>query len=335
MAPLGYNPSTPYSQPSAPPSMWTFGSQVPDRPAMPYSSDVLPSINSMSRNAAAAATGGSVSMVDPWSASSSSSGYRPWAPQDSSLSSSPQQPLGDTEFSTLRASHPFSPPTLPSETRDSNMYFNQPSYSPSTAPNYDASPLGGYSTQTPLYPHPSSVGASSTQTAAPAPTPAAATDIPPLPRHTYTRTLVGPLSANATRLLDEHRKPGVFFLFQDLSVRTEGSIPSRRSALPDSLPFIRHLSSSAAPHEHRTVSPVMLPANRVINRKLLRPTLQGMPYEVNTGVVGILAQTFTEPFVVYSAKRFPGVPGTSAYNFVAETLQLTARAAPQIPLPCP
>lgn len=46
--------------------------------------------------------------------------------------------------------------------------------------------------------------------------------IPPLPRHTYTRTLVGPLSANACRLLDEHRKPGIFFLFQDLSIRTEG-----------------------------------------------------------------------------------------------------------------
>lgn len=38
----------------------------------------------------------------------------------------------------------------------------------------------------------------------------------------YTRTLVGPLSANACRLLDEHRKEGIFFLFQDLSVRTEG-----------------------------------------------------------------------------------------------------------------
>jgi hypothetical protein len=45
----------------------------------------------------------------------------------------------------------------------------------------------------------------------------------PLPGHVYTRTLVGPLSANACRLLDEHRKPGVFFLFQDLSIRTEGT----------------------------------------------------------------------------------------------------------------
>lgn len=45
----------------------------------------------------------------------------------------------------------------------------------------------------------------------------------PLPGHVYTRTLVGPLAANACRLLDEHRKPGVFFLFQDLSIRTEGT----------------------------------------------------------------------------------------------------------------
>ena len=46
-------------------------------------------------------------------------------------------------------------------------------------------------------------------------------------RSTYTRTLVGPLSANATRLKDEHRKLGIFFLFQDLSVRTEGTFRLR------------------------------------------------------------------------------------------------------------
>lgn len=45
---------------------------------------------------------------------------------------------------------------------------------------------------------------------------------PPSRAHTYTRTLVGPLSANACRLMDENHKWGIFFLFQDLSVRTEG-----------------------------------------------------------------------------------------------------------------
>lgn len=43
------------------------------------------------------------------------------------------------------------------------------------------------------------------------------------PRGVYTRTLVGPLCANACRLQDEHKRKGIFFLFQDLSVRTEGT----------------------------------------------------------------------------------------------------------------
>jgi hypothetical protein len=51
------------------------------------------------------------------------------------------------------------------------------------------------------------------------------TPIPP--QHTYTRTLVGPLSANACRLVDEHQQPGILFLFQDLSVRTEGNLASK------------------------------------------------------------------------------------------------------------
>ena len=54
-------------------------------------------------------------------------------------------------------------------------------------------------------------------------TPQPHSPIPPLPRHQYTRTLVGPLSANACRLFDDNRRPGIFFLFQDLSVRTEGA----------------------------------------------------------------------------------------------------------------
>jgi len=82
-------------------------------------------------------------------------------------------------------------------------------------PPYDQSMYASASyTQRPRHPHSQGAyGQSSTVS------PSA---IPPLPRHTYTRTLVGPLSANACRLQDEHRKLGVFFLFQDLSIRTEG-----------------------------------------------------------------------------------------------------------------
>ncbi|KAI9000809.1 velvet factor-domain-containing protein [Trametes punicea] len=104
--------------------------------------------------------------------------------------------------------------------------------------------------------------------------------IPPLPRHTYTRTLVGPLAANACRLLDEHRKPGVFFLFQDLSIRTEGTFRLRLRLMNVGAP---PAPEPRAPCVHTDVSPV-------------------------------LAQTFTEPFVVFSAKRFPGVPDTTALS---------------------
>ncbi|TEB35746.1 hypothetical protein FA13DRAFT_1788354 [Coprinellus micaceus] len=96
----------------------------------------------------------------------------------------------------------------------------------------------------------------------------------------YTRTLVGPLSANACRLLDEHRKEGIFFLFQDLSVRTEGTFRLRMRLM--------NVGASPAPESgairvHNNVSPV-------------------------------LAQTFTDSFTVYSAKRFPGVPDTTALS---------------------
>ncbi|KAH8118738.1 velvet factor-domain-containing protein [Phellopilus nigrolimitatus] len=123
----------------------------------------------------------------------------------------------------------------------------------------------------------SSVGVSADTTPSSPSTPAPAL---PLPRHTYTRTLVGPLSANAARLNDEHRKPGVFFLFQDLSIRTEGTFRLR----------LRLMNVGAYPAPDPG-------ANRVME-----------------GSAPILAQTFTEAFTVYSAKRFPGVPDTTALS---------------------
>jgi len=99
-------------------------------------------------------------------------------------------------------------------------------------------------------------------------------------RHTYTRTLVGPLSASAQRLQDEHRKPGIFFLFQDLSIRTEGTFRLRMRLMNVGEP----------------------------------PAPNGLSNAVHTGVSPVLAQAFSEPFTVYSAKRFPGVPDTTALS---------------------
>ncbi|KAG9088514.1 hypothetical protein FS749_002107 [Ceratobasidium sp. UAMH 11750] len=93
----------------------------------------------------------------------------------------------------------------------------------------------------------------------------------------YTRTLVGPLSANASRLVDAEDQPGIFFLFQDLSVRTEGTFRLRMRLM--------NVGAHPAPNAHAT--------------------------HVTTTSAPVLAQTFTQPFTVYSAKRFPGVPETT------------------------
>lgn len=39
------------------------------------------------------------------------------------------------------------------------------------------------------------------------------------------------------------------------------------------------------------------------------PAPEAGALRVHTNVSPVLAQTFTDPFVVFSAKRFPGVPG--------------------------
>lgn len=79
---------------------------------------------------------------------------------------------------------------------------------------------------------------------------------PPSPRQSYTRTLVGPLSANACRLKDEHRKQGIFFLFQDLSVRTEGLLLSciHCGSLSSWHAILRDIPFETASHECRGVS---------------------------------------------------------------------------------
>jgi hypothetical protein len=48
-------------------------------------------------------------------------------------------------------------------------------------------------------------------------------DMNPRLQHNYTRCLVGPVTAAASKLADEKGDVGIFFLLQDLSIRTEGT----------------------------------------------------------------------------------------------------------------
>ncbi|KAI9744077.1 MAG: hypothetical protein M1818_002229 [Claussenomyces sp. TS43310] len=94
----------------------------------------------------------------------------------------------------------------------------------------------------------------------------------------YTRNLIGSLAASAFRLTDPNDKIGIWFVLQDLSVRTEGTFRLRFS-------FVNVGAPSKTPNGN--------PANQV--------------HIVNTGKAPILASCFSDMFTVYSAKKFPGV----------------------------
>ncbi|PVI01330.1 hypothetical protein DM02DRAFT_467330, partial [Periconia macrospinosa] len=85
----------------------------------------------------------------------------------------------------------------------------------------------------------------------------------------FTRNLIGSLTVNAFKLKDTENTTGFWFVLQDLSVRTEGVFRLKMN-------FVDVGSGQ--------------------NNNTL-----------NTGRAPVLATCFSEPFQVYSAKKFPGV----------------------------
>ncbi|KAF9464858.1 velvet factor [Collybia nuda] len=268
---MSFPPPAPYVTPTQEVPTWGYNAQSPhvDRNTS-FPPPILPSIHSFGR---------SPINVEPWQSEGDPEilPYRAWGSDstyssvdnfvnsqvDPALRTSPSNNEGRDASAwpqTERYTHEGYPPPAPPQL-DTAIYATTP-----TTYNQPVAPA-----QPPYYPshYPSHNGL-----------PSSAGSGPPPPRHTYTRTLVGPLSANACRLLDEHRKPGIFFLFQDLSVRTEGTFRLRLRLMNVGAP---PAPESGAIRVHNDVSPV-------------------------------LAQTFTEPFVVFSAKRFPGVPDTTALS---------------------
>ncbi|KJR89442.1 VeA-like protein [Sporothrix schenckii 1099-18] len=96
------------------------------------------------------------------------------------------------------------------------------------------------------------------------------------PQGMFTRNLIGSLAASAFRLQDPADKIGIWFVLQDLSVRTEGNFRLRFS---------------------------------FVNVGPLGGSPTGTPggQHVNTGKAPVLASCFSDVFTVYSAKKFPGV----------------------------
>jgi Velvet factor len=241
------NSPPPYNTPpETTPPTWGYTPQPSqslayDRASSTGFSQSLPSIHSFERTPTAVS--GS-STLEPWqnegNANVTVPAYRAW-PTDSTYSTvEPATPSAHASpaYNTAPLDSPIRSSQLPrqgnswshtpvpavSETPAQNRY-GQDSFPVSAPPPppfddtvYASTPYTQHSS-----PHASYYPNSNYVNSPPPPPPPAPSTNPPNPRQSYTRTLVGPLSANACRLKDEHRKPGIFFLFQDLSVRTEGA----------------------------------------------------------------------------------------------------------------
>lgn len=88
------------------------------------------------------------------------------------------------------------------------------------------------------------------------------------PSPAATRNLIGSLVSSAAKLFDTEDQLGIYFVFQDLSIRTEGTFRLGFSLVDVGSPY-----------------------------------LQG----INEAPSRVLAQTFSDPFTVFSAKKFPGM----------------------------
>ncbi|OLL23712.1 hypothetical protein NEOLI_002961 [Neolecta irregularis DAH-3] len=102
----------------------------------------------------------------------------------------------------------------------------------------------------------------------------------------YMRNLIGNLVGSAFKLTDTDGKLGIWFIFQDLSVRTEGKFTLKFSFYS-----------------------------------------LGVGQRLNTGKSPVLAEVFSQPFTVYSAKRFPGMIESTPLSkcFAAQGIKIPIR----------
>jgi hypothetical protein len=121
---------------------------------------------------------------------------------------------------------------------------------------------------------------------------AAQTPVSIVPNHSqgmYTRNLIGSLAVNAAKLQDDVGKVGLWFVLQDLSVRTEGV-------------FRLHM--------------------RFIDVSDVNDNSQ-----LNQEHAPVLASVFSDTFQVYSAKKFPGVVESTALSraFATQGIKIPIR----------
>jgi hypothetical protein len=149
--------------------------------------------------------------------------------------------------------------------------------------DYDVGRIAGYDTthyhgngyQTNGSAYGSAYGAPQTPGYAPPSTPA------PSANSSSSRNLIGSLSATSFKLNDPQGVPGLWFIFQDLSIRTEGRFRLKFTFF-----------------------------DLMCHRQPLAPA-SGEPL---VDFSPLLASIYSAPFQVWSAKKFPGVRATTALS---------------------
>ncbi|KAL9101325.1 MAG: hypothetical protein Q9187_009257, partial [Circinaria calcarea] len=109
------------------------------------------------------------------------------------------------------------------------------------------------------------------------------------PSGMFTRNLIGSLCVSAFKLTDPDGVMGVWFILQDLSVRTEGSFRLKMNFVNVGNPMA--------------------------------------PQTLNSGSAPVLASTFSNSFHVFSAKKFPGVIESTALSkcFATQGIKIPIR----------
>lgn len=110
----------------------------------------------------------------------------------------------------------------------------------------------------------------------------------------FTRNLIGSLAVNSFLLTDLDGKKGHWFILQDLSVRTEGTFRLKLSFM------------DVGTHQ----SPIQKEENKL-----------------HCGKTNVLSTNFSQPFQVFSAKKFPGVIESTplSKNFAGQGIKIPIR----------
>ncbi|KAI9674459.1 MAG: Velvet complex subunit ryp3 [Caeruleum heppii] len=213
------------------------------------------------------------SATSPSISTAVSSSYPPPNQSSPSYSYAPPQPQYQTSYN---APTPLSVPAPPPpHAHPQHPHAHPHPYAPQQPQPQQVPPPQGYYGQPPQQPGGPPMAPQGYYHPGP---PQAPPSQAPAPSGMFTRNLIGSLSASAFRLTDPDNKMGVWFILQDLSVRTEGTFRLKMN-------FVNvGDSSSEKPNQSSTSG-------------------SGL----NTGSAPVLASTFSDVFQVFSAKKFPGV----------------------------